>query len=291
MPGNFGIVAAGLLGSVMMRYVRVERIDNRQDHVSLYLLEAFDDNGARIVAATGIANPPLPVYGSNPPVIDADHTWDKASDGDPTTHAATAMVTDGYIELDFGRDVFVRTMRVLHYNQYASRIPGTQLRTMRSDRSTSFLYAFALPFYDYAFNLRQRTITFPDNGRRVKTLLLTRIAGTVPLSIAALEAYSYQNQRFTDSTNGGDILYGIASYLNDGSDTTVVTTISTAWAHVFVTLVSEQMVSRMRVRFASGASTSPPGTLLELIDGNGTKIFGKSDFTTGVYEYHVSLVQ
>ena len=147
MPvGNFGIITASINCNVIMRYARVERIDNRQDHVSLYLIEIYDEGGSRIAAVNGIANPPLPLYGSSPPVIDADHTWDKANDGDPYTHAATAMVTDGYIELDFGANLLVRNLRVLHYNQYASRIPGTRLRLIRADGTTSFSYLFQLPF-------------------------------------------------------------------------------------------------------------------------------------------------
>ena len=201
------------------------------------------------------------------------------------------MVTDGYIELDFGANLLVRNLRVLHYNQYASRIPGTRMRLIRADGTTSFTYLFQLPFYDYAFNLRRRVVNFPDNGQRVKGLRLTRTAGTVPLAIAALEVYSYQNQRFVNSTNGGTIQSGLASYLNDGNDNSSVLSTGTTGAYLFVTLVNEEMVSRVWVRFVSGYATSPPGTLLEVTNAAGSTVVTKSDFVNGIYEYHISLVR
>lgn len=85
-----------LMGKPLIRYLRVERTDNKADFVNISGLELWSGS-TRQRAVSGTVSP-FPTGNLDPTCCD----WKFVDDGDTKTIGHTALSAQGYIELDFG---------------------------------------------------------------------------------------------------------------------------------------------------------------------------------------------
>lgn len=127
----------------VVRFLRLQRIDGRDEFVHVESMEMWN-NGKRIFAKQGTTHP---VYSTNQSGFPMD--WTQANDADAIrykeakgTVAHTDPTKDAYIELDFGADQQVDTIRLVHRQSFQpwnkDRIKGTRF-TARDEKGTVVL--------------------------------------------------------------------------------------------------------------------------------------------------------
>lgn len=165
----------------MVRYLRIQRVDGRDEFVHVESIELWND-GKRIYAKNGKV---YPEYTTNKTTQLVD--WTMANDDNPVryleakgTFAHTDPTKDAYIELDFGEDVEADTLRLIFRQSFLdwnkSRIKGTRFTAKNSNGDVVLTHDIT----DARFTIL--TFTYPDG-----------FAGTTNWSMGDIKAMVEQN--------------------------------------------------------------------------------------------------
>jgi len=113
----------------MIRYVRIQRTDDKHASISISGLEAFV-NSAKINPIGGSIVPQF----DDPSVFGPQHLYD----GKKETIAHSADSKDGYVEIDLGKEMSITSVKILNrFDCCQERLIGCSLKLLNKKITTT----------------------------------------------------------------------------------------------------------------------------------------------------------